>query len=157
MSNAARVIEVLTEEHHAIDHDIEAFIESADSSPDPAALHRAMDLLRRHIYVEEDLLFPPIQAAGLFMPIQVMLHEHGEMWRLLDAVDAELGGPADPERLRGSARAMLQMLDSHNQKEEPIVYPQTESDLTDDACARIVDFLASGSMPDGWQCQKAVV
>ena len=45
-------------------------------------------------------------------------------------------------------------LQSHNEKEEPI-YPQADTVLQADARERLLAFLDSGAMPDGWVCERA--
>lgn len=57
----------LEREHHEIDADIEAFTASpSDRQP----LIRAISALRRHIYLEEEYLFPLLRAVepGLEAP-----------------------------------------------------------------------------------------
>lgn len=101
------------------------------SPPDPILaepLRIAFTALRRHIYLEEQFLFPPIRAEGLTMPILVMLREHGTLWQQME-------------------------LDQHNSKEEPIVYPHAETALAPKAAADLETFLRSGSMPEGWVCE----
>ncbi|WP_137724137.1 hemerythrin domain-containing protein [Prescottella subtropica] len=138
----------LTREHHDIDAGIAAFVEGRDV----AALTRAADALRRHIYLEEEFLFPPLRAAGLMGPVLVMLREHGLIWRALDRVQdaVELGGDPLPalDELAG-------LLDRHNTKEEPILYPGADTVLDAAAARQLTGFLASGRMPDGWVCAHA--
>ncbi|HEY3459830.1 MAG TPA: hypothetical protein VGL52_03315 [Casimicrobiaceae bacterium] len=40
-------------------------------------------LLRRHAYVEHEILLPPLMKAGLVMPVLVMKREHAQMWPLI--------------------------------------------------------------------------
>lgn len=78
----------LEREHHEIDAGLEAFLDGLDSGEVRRdELTRAADALRRHIYLEEEILFPPIRDAGLVPPILVMLREHGEIWQTLDALE----------------------------------------------------------------------
>ena len=78
---------VLEREHHEIDSAIAAFIEKLDGGcVQPEPLSAALEALRRHIYLEETFLFPPIREAGMIMPIFVMMREHGELWRTMDAL-----------------------------------------------------------------------
>jgi iron-sulfur cluster repair protein YtfE (RIC family) len=147
-AEGATLADALTAEHRAIDGGIEAFLSDAG---DAQALHDAMLALRRHIYLEEVFLFPPLKPT-MMMPIFVMLREHGELWRAMDAVDATVaaGGDADAQ-----CRDLLALLDEHNTKEEPIVYPRADADLDDAVRAQLADFLADGTYPDGWVCDQA--
>lgn len=71
---------VLEREHREIDEGIVAYESRLAAGVDePALLHRAMDALRRHIYLEEEFLFPPLRAVGMVAPVFVMLREHGEI------------------------------------------------------------------------------
>jgi len=144
----------LTHEHHDIDDGIEEFTRALDGGTvDPEPLRRAFDALRRHIYLEEELLFPPIRRAGLMMPVLVMTKEHGELWQLMDGIERQLEGPAsDKATIRASCEGLLGALDGHNTKEEPIVYPHSATDLTADEEATLADFIETGTMPDGWVC-----
>jgi iron-sulfur cluster repair protein YtfE (RIC family) len=157
--------EALTREHREIDAGIETFVAGLDRGVlDPQPLLGAFDALRRHIYLEEELLFPPIRAAGLMMPLMVMLREHGTLWELMDELtdlvarpgaEGTGSGSADlaGERVLATCRELLTRLDQHNSKEEPIVYPHAETDLTGAAAAELAEFLRTGSTPDGWVCE----
>lgn len=146
----------LEREHREIDGGIEAYAALLDAgTPDPAPLLRAMTGLRRHIYLEEEFIFPPLQAAGMTMPVFVMLREHGELWDAMAALDELLDADADPQTLQDACTDLLARLDAHNSKEEPIIYPQADARLSDEATARLHVFLAEGAMPDGWRCEKA--
>ena len=82
----------LEREHQEIDAGLEAFADGLESGELRGAdLDRAADALRRHIYLEEEFLFPPLRAAGMVPPVLVMLREHGEIWRTLDALELEVG------------------------------------------------------------------
>lgn len=148
MTEGTALADALTAEHRAIDDGIEAFL---DDPGDAQALQDAMLALRRHIYLEEVFLFPPLKPT-MMMPLFVMLREHGELWHAMDDVDATVaaGGDADAK-----CRDLLVLLDEHNKKEEPIVYPRADADLDDDVRAELADFLADGTYPDGWICEQA--
>lgn len=147
----------LTREHHEIDAGVEAYLAVLDSGGDVAPLRAAMDALRRHIYLEERFLFPPLREAGMMMPIMVMLREHGELWRAMDTLEEALASAGDAGALRTQCQALLALLDRHNSKEEPIVYPRADADLTEFQRAQLTQFLAAGTFPDGWVCEKAGV
>lgn len=146
----------LEREHHEIDGGIEAFLEKLDAgSVQPEPLTAALDQLRRHIYIEERLLFPPIRQGGLVMPIFVMIREHGEIWATMDALTDQLAAGADPDQLRQTGRQLLSQLEQHNGKEEPVIYPHADAGLSAAAGAELAEFIADGLMPDSWVCEKA--
>ncbi|WP_298860561.1 hemerythrin domain-containing protein [uncultured Microbacterium sp.] len=148
MAEGTALADALTAEHRAIDVGIEDFLGDA-SNPKP--LQDAMLALRRHIYLEEEFLFPPLKAT-MMMPIFVMLREHGELWRAMDDVDATVAAGDDAD---AKCRDLLVLLDDHNKKEEPIVYPHSDSDLDDDVRAELAEFLSNGTYPEGWVCEQA--
>jgi hypothetical protein len=146
----------LEREHRDIDGGIEDFIaHSTDGVGDPAPLVRAMAGLRRHIYLEEEFLFPPLKAAGMMMPIFVMLREHGGLWNTMDALEARLGEAATDDSVVNACRDLLALLDAHNSKEEPIIYTQADGILSAEASNELREFLADGRTPDGWTCAQA--
>ena len=145
----------LEHEHHEIEAGINAFLEGLSlGETRMPELTRAVDALRRHIYLEEEFLFPPLRAAGMIPPVLVMLREHGEIWRTLDAIQI-LDPGADREGARERCGELLAQLDIHNAKEEPIIYPQGDAVLTDEAKRELHGFIDSGRMPQGWVCAQA--
>jgi len=145
----------LEREHHAIDHSIEDFVAGHGSALDSASrLRQAMAALRRHIYLEETLLFPPLRDSGMLAPVFVMLSEHAELWRTMDELEHQLDDGVALTHLRGACRTLLAQLERHNAKEEPILYSQADVVLSEAARAELHDFIASESLPEGWVCQK---
>ena len=147
------VAEALEREHHEIDEGIETFAAAGGGAPDPRPLVRAVAALRRHIFLEEEFLFPPLRAAGLVMPVFVMVREHGEMWKLLDSLDEELSTEAPRSSVADLLRDLQEQLAAHNAKEEQILYPQTEQALTWAARAELQELLSTGRTPEGWVCE----
>lgn len=146
----------LEREHREIDGEIDAFLAGLDSDgADFERLATALAALRRHIYLEEAILFPPIRDGGLVMPIFVMLREHGELWSTMETL-AKLSVPgADPGQLRQACRELLAQLEQHNQKEEPVIYPHADTGLPDQTSTELAEFMTAGRMPDGWVCEQA--
>jgi hemerythrin-like domain-containing protein len=152
---AGSLTEALEHEHHEIDAGLEAFLEGLSGGEARTDdLTRAIGALRRHIYLEEQFLFPPLRAAGMLPPVLVMLREHGEIWRLLDTIESA-DPAADPEAARASCAALLDLLGGHNAKEEPIIYPQGDAVLSDDAKRELHAAIDADRMPDGWVCAQA--
>jgi regulator of cell morphogenesis and NO signaling len=145
----------LEREHREIDQGIEEFSSAqAEGGHRVESLTRAMQGLRRHIYLEEELLFPSMGSA-LAIPMGVMLREHGEIWRTLDALESQLSEGDPTDSVLGTCRALMSQLDAHNSKEEPIFYTRADTALTTSTSAQLRSFLDLGRMPDGWVCQEA--
>lgn len=141
----------LEDEHHRIDAGIQAYLDDPGTGTD--ALLGAVTLLRRHIYLEEQFLFPPVRDAGLTMPVFVMVREHVEIWRLLDEIEALAAGttaPAGAGRTAAACGELLALLESHNAKEEPVIYPHADTDLAPAAHAHLLELLENGTLPTGW-------
>ncbi|MCC6375692.1 MAG: hemerythrin domain-containing protein [Microbacteriaceae bacterium] len=146
----------LEQEHREIDGGIEEYTAALGrGEADPTPLKRAMAGLRRHIYLEEEILFPPLKKGGGVMAIFVMLKEHGEIWDAMDALDSMLDGTDTSDEKLDACRELLSKLDNHNSKEEPIIYPQADNALDAESSSRLRAFLAEGKLPDGWRCEKA--
>jgi regulator of cell morphogenesis and NO signaling len=154
MTNTAEpVAEMLSREHREIDAAIEGFSADPSSGKAVESLAAAIVALRRHIYVEEEGLFPVLSAGGVVPPILVMLREHAQIWATLDALENDLstaGGQA-PE----ICHRLLIQLQHHNMKEERILYPQADEALATRAAPSLTEFLQSGPLPDGWVCLRA--
>lgn len=146
----------LEQEHREIDGGIEAFAAGLGTGEDEAEpLQRAMAALRRHIYLEEELLFPSMKQAGFMAPVFVMLREHGEIWRALDTLDARVAAGEDNDSIREACGSLSALLDAHNMKEEPVLYPRADASLSEAAAQTLAAFLETGRMPDGWICATA--
>jgi regulator of cell morphogenesis and NO signaling len=143
----------LEREHHEIDDGIEAFLVGRrEGRGDLDALVRAVEALRRHIFLEEEFLFPPLRDAGLVAPVFVMLREHGEIWRTLDTLETQLHTAGDDRSDVETCELLLAQLERHNSKEEAIIYPQADAALSAAADAGLRAFLAAGRIPKGWVC-----
>lgn len=146
------VAAILSREHRDIDAAIEGFSADPSSSKAAESLAAAMATLRRHIYVEEEGLFPMLSTGGLMPPILVMLREHAQIWETLDALEHELstiGGAGDAPEI---CHRLLIQLQHHNVKEERILYPEADEALAAQSTESLTEFLKSGSLPDGWVC-----
>lgn len=145
---------VLEQDHRQIDAHFETFAEGlANGRIERAELLAASDALRHHIWVEEELHFPPLRAAGLMGPVLVMLREHGEIWDLLDRIESLLD--AESAALTATFGHLKAILDEHNFKEERIVYPAGDEQLDPETMASIRSAFDTGTRPAGWVCQMA--
>lgn len=150
------VAAALEAEHHEIDRGLSAFDQHlASGSWNAEPLHRAADALRRHIYLEEEFLFPALRELGLIAPVAVMLREHGEIWLALDAVERAAAEETDAASAQHLYTQLSNLLTAHNDKEEVILYPAADNVLDAAELARLKDLITSGTLPPGWVCEHA--
>jgi hemerythrin-like domain-containing protein len=89
----------------------------------------------------------------MVMPVFVMLREHGEMWRILDALEVEVAKDAGSEAVSSLIDGLVPRLAAHNEKEEAILYPDADTVLAGSAGEELKAFMASGRIPEGWVCE----
>ena len=125
-------IDFFTADHRACDERW-AEVESALAARDPQAARAAFaafdGVVRRHFEMEEQVLFPALEAAtGMTMgPTQVMRIEHQQMRGLLAQMATEAA--TDLDALLESGDTLLMFTQQHNMKEEGIVYPMADAHL----------------------------
>lgn len=143
--------EPLTLEHRQIDAGILGVI---DGSGSIEAMAASLEMLRRHIHVEETIVFPPLEET-LAMPLLVMKREHGLMWPLLlKLIDGcENGTPA--EELQGTAKALLQLLQMHNTKEEEVIYAAADRHASERGDNALMQAIGNADTPQEWYCAAA--
>lgn len=142
----------LEREHHEIDAGIAA---SSAAPGDRQPLARAIRALRRHIYLEEEFLFPLLREAepGLAAPVFVLPRDHAQIWGTLGSLERAVDAGAGTG-LAVCKRLTVQLL-HHNLKEEKILYPRAADALPAAAAGRLRAFLSSAELPEGWVCMKA--
>lgn len=143
---------LLAVQHRQIDQGVESIV---DGTGEPRALLVALKLLREHVYAEEVALFPPLAEAGLTMPVFVMKREHGQMWPLIQSLEAACAAGAAVADMHETARQLLQQLKIHNTKEEQIVYTAADRYEPTHPNAPLTQAMAAAHMPEGWACAMA--
>ncbi len=79
--------------------------------------------MARHFRMEEEILFPALQAGGgPAGPVQVMRMEHAQMNDLLEQMAGALAA-RDAQSYGGIGETLLIVMQQHNHKEEQILYP----------------------------------
>lgn len=154
MSGVAHELE---SEHHSIDDQLAEFVADLGEGKVSAEHFRAASTeLQHHIHVEEELLFPPLKAAGMIPPVLVMLREHGEIWDVLDVIERLLADDQpDVPSLRQQCERLTAQLEAHNMKEERILYPSADSTLSPGDLDAVGQALVDGDLPDGWRAEMA--
>ena len=141
--------QLLEDEHRRIDKGLEGIVEGTGSARE---LVESLALLRRHVYVEHEILFPPLTKAGLVMPVLVMKREHAQMWPIIDSLASACRSGSAFETLRASCGELLRLLQRHNPKEEQILYAAADRLDAERADRSLTRALEAGTMPEGWTC-----
>ncbi|OIH84932.1 hypothetical protein BLJ79_06890 [Arthrobacter sp. UCD-GKA] len=145
----------LEAEHREIDGGIEAYLAATGTAQDQSeTLMRSLAGLRRHIYLEEEFLFPPMKRRGLMGPIFAMEREHGQLWNTMAEIDS-LIEHEDAPGTRTACAELLGLLDKHNAMEEKVIYAQADELLDETASSALGDFLGSGAFPEDWSPRSA--
>ena len=87
--------------------------------------------MNQHFDVEESILFPAFEArTGMRMgPTAVMRNEHAQIRELLDAASAAIQSH-DADDYSGYAETLHIMTQQHNMKEENVLYPMCDEQLS---------------------------
>jgi hemerythrin-like domain-containing protein len=145
----------LEAEHREIDGGIEAYLAATGTAQDQSeTLVRSLAGLRRHIYLEEEFLFPPLKRSGLKGPIFAMEREHGQLWNTMAGIDSSIER-GDAPGTRTACTELLGLLDKHNAMEEKVIYAQADELLDETASSALGDFLGSGALPEDWSPRSA--
>jgi iron-sulfur cluster repair protein YtfE (RIC family) len=130
-----RISEALGSDHDRLARiELSAFVARADGDGDSAMKWYELfsSGLRRHIAVEEQILFPLFERRSRLpaatAPTEVMRGEHRQIERLLVEILRTIG---DPAKLPDQARAAFhEILEEHHRKEEGMLYPALDRLLT---------------------------
>jgi iron-sulfur cluster repair protein YtfE (RIC family) len=94
--------------------------------------------LRRHIALEEGILFPVFaKRTGIVGPISVMKEEHRRLEQLLD-VTARWIAAKDGITTVESLGTLADLILVHNAKEERILYPKVDQALSPEERTELV-------------------
>lgn len=95
--------------------------------------------LLQHIDWEEQLLFPSVEKAAGFPPnagpTHVMRMEHGQIKDCLQLIEMKLSQQQDSQAIE---TRLLDILASHNMKEEQILYPMSDESIPAEQATSIV-------------------
>ena len=118
------------------------------------ALRASMAALRRHIYLEQELLFPLLEDRGMHGPIFAMSVEHADLWRTLDRMEEQLDDAGPWPAKQQTCQILLAEFERHTSKEDPIVFGHTEDVLASEEQEALRDFIQSAMLPPGWVCRE---
>lgn len=141
------ISEFMMEDHAKLDRVFTEFQQQAghDTALTKLLFDEFMAGLQGHIIWEEELLFPIFEKrTGMTDggPTAVMRMEHGRIKGFLEEMNTRILEGVS-EGLDELALGLLELLVSHNQKEEGILYPAIDRMITDEDRERVLDNMAS--------------
>ena len=113
--------------------DVEELLDTQDIEAARPAWQKFNIGMRRHIAMEEEVMFPAIESAagmGGGGPTAMMRLEHQQMRGLLDQIGAAMES-GDAEQAMDIGDTLLMLVQQHNIKEEGMLYPMAESVLAE--------------------------
>jgi hemerythrin-like domain-containing protein len=111
--------------------DVEELLDTQDIDAARPAWVKFDAGMRRHIAMEEEVLFPALESAarmGGSGPTAVMRMEHQQMRGLLDQIAASIESD-NSEQALDIGDTLLMLIQQHNIKEEGMLYPMAENVL----------------------------
>ena len=127
----AGLVAYFTQSHRGCDDSWAEVEAAADAGDNEAVRDRWQSFqraFRRHLAMEETLLFPAVEAATGMRdagPTHVMRAEHEQMRAVLDQMAAAMER-GDREELLDQGDTLHILIQQHNVKEEGVLYPLAE-------------------------------
>jgi len=113
--------------------DVEELLDTQDVDAARPAWQKFNTGMRRHLAMEEEVLFPAFESAARMAgggPTAVMRVEHQQMRGLLDQIESAMES-GDTEQAMDIGDTLLMLIQQHNIKEEGMLYPMAENVLAD--------------------------
>ena len=123
-----------TQDHRDCDSrwaELEGILDGGDTDSAMPAWQVFDDNMRRHLAMEEDVLFPAFDSRsgmGGGGPTAMMRMEHQQMRGLLDHIGSAMSS-GDAEEALDLGDTLLMLIQQHNVKEEGMLYPMAENML----------------------------
>lgn len=130
MSTMSQISQFLEADHHHCDEQL-AYAETCAGKHDWLEARTAFSsfdtALRRHLDMEEKILFPAFEETPGTPPgpTSMMRAEHKQICRIIDSMKEALLAH-DADEFSASADILHIMMGQHNMKEESILYPMAD-------------------------------
>ena len=124
-----------TQDHQDCDArwaELEDQLAGADEATGQALWQVFDSSMRRHLAMEEDILFPAFDSRSGMAgggPTAMMRMEHMQMRGLLDQIGASMAA-GDTEEALDVGDTLLMLIQQHNIKEEGMLYPMAQNMLS---------------------------
>ena len=109
---------------------------------DSESIAKVTEMLRRHIYIEEEILFPALPSDN-DKDIEFLEVQHGEVFRFLKSLNSN----NNADLIKDISKKLVDLLIEHNAFEESFIYGNFEK--LDAA------FIEKITFPVGWKCRYA--
>jgi len=112
--------------------DVEELLDTEDIEAARPAWQKYLAGMQRHIEMEEEVLFPAVEAASGMPeggPTAVMRMEHQQIRTLLGEIGATIDS-GDCEQALEVGDTLLMLIQTHSAREEEILYPMAENLLS---------------------------
>lgn len=127
----------MTQDHRHCDElfeNIENFVSKKEFERAGILLENWIKKNLTHFETEEEIIFKKLdEKMGMIIPpVQMMLHEHSQIRNLIKQMRDSLKDK-DSALFLGTAESCFMMIQQHNMKEEQILYPLIDKNLTNEA------------------------
>jgi hemerythrin-like domain-containing protein len=137
---AGSITAYLSADHRRLDErfaEVRALVSRGGWDDARVVLADFIDGLRRHIRLEEEVVFPLFaERARILGPLKVMHVEHRQIEELLGELDRALAS-RQATHFGAVAAQLAQLVAVHDAKEERILYPKTDQVLAQDERERV--------------------
>lgn len=128
------ISELMTFDHRECDvffENIDKLINNKDFVAARENIIHWMNKNFKHFEVEETAIFPTLasQLGIVIPPVQMMIHEHHQIRNLITEIVSSFE-TADIETTLGNIETCFMMIQQHNMKEENILYPLIDRELS---------------------------
>jgi len=146
------IAEYFSEDHRKVEMLLESLLKSLQDQPKAQRAFEELErLLHKHIYCEEELLFPEVEARGLSGPTDVMRSEHGQISGLLAAIQKSLR--EGNMTIKTFIDGLKDILAAHDLKEEGVLYPAADSMIEHESAKALLERVRNAVSPKDWKCR----
>ncbi len=143
------ISDYMNRDHRLCDEACTRAVQGAEARDWTRVAHEGGAFLRemeRHIRIEEEILFPAFEErTGMVSgPTATMRLEHTSIRNLLGQMAAAIEA-RQAEQFLDRAASLVSLLETHNMKEEMMMYPMLDQALGDDARGMVADLQSAAT------------
>lgn len=148
-----KISEFFEQDHQRVDGVLNGFRRSLEErQPDKGYLGQLVEGLHRHIYWEEDLLFPLVKPLADSEIVDEFCTDHALIWKNLGELEAGLAQGTSAGLLELTLNEMVEVLEAHNIDEERTIYAQADQLCDGLAADEFLSKVQGADAPVDWHC-----